>query len=208
MAAPFSKAANAPYRAVLACAVVTLAALVVAPMLYVRLPYAADVGDPVEQPIAFDHRHHVRDDGIDCVYCHDTVETQAFAGIPATERCMGCHAQVWVNSPELAPVRASWERGEPIRWKRVNEVPGYVYFHHGVHAMPWRRRGHAARGARGAHDDELLPRLPPRAIGQPSDLANHHLQRVPPMRVSEQGERRCRRLGGLASAAERSEDCR
>ena len=135
MAALFGRAANAPYRAVLACIAVTLAALVCAPMIYIRLPYAADVGDQVEQPVQFDHRHHVRDDGIQCVYCHETVETQAFAGIPPTERCMGCHGQVWPNSPQLQPVRDSWKNGTPIRWKRVHALPGFVYFHHGVHVQ-------------------------------------------------------------------------
>lgn len=102
-------------------------------MIYIRLPYAGDVGEAVPQPIEFDHRHHVRDDGIDCVYCHETVETQAFAGIPSTQRCMGCHGQIWPNSPQLAPLRRSWETGTPIRWRRVNALPAFVYFHHGVH---------------------------------------------------------------------------
>jgi len=133
MAALFRRSANAPYRATLALGVVALIALASAPMIYIRLPYAADIGDPVEQPVAFDHRHHVRDDGIDCVYCHQTVETEAFAGLPSTERCMGCHAQVWPASPELVPVRASWENNQPIAWRRINSLPGYVYFHHGVH---------------------------------------------------------------------------
>lgn len=133
MAALFPPAANAPYRAVLIAIVVAITTVIVAPMVYIRLPYAGDVGDPVEQPIAFDHRHHVRDDGIDCVYCHETVETEAFAGIPSTERCMGCHGQVWPGSPELLQLRDAWRDGKPITWRRVNAVPDYVYFHHGVH---------------------------------------------------------------------------
>jgi hypothetical protein len=115
-------------------AIPAMAAVALAlPMLYIRMPYAAAVDVPVEQPIAFDHRHHVRDDGIDCVYCHETVETSASAGFPTTERCMGCHAQIWADSPKLAPVRASWATGVPIRWKRVDSLPDFVYFHHGVH---------------------------------------------------------------------------
>jgi hypothetical protein len=133
MAALFSKAANAPYRAALAFGAIAVIALITAPMIYIRVPYAADVGNPIEQPIAFDHRHHARDDGIACVYCHDTVETEAFAGIPPTARCMGCHAQIWTSSPELARLRASWVNREAIRWKRVTSLPDYVYFHHGVH---------------------------------------------------------------------------
>jgi hypothetical protein len=157
MAALFRRSANTPYRAAIAFGLVGLIAAISAPMIYVRLPYAADVGDPIKQPIAFDHRHHVRDDGIDCVYCHESVETDAFAGIPSTERCMGCHGQVWPDSRELTPLRASWEQREPIRWQRVNSLPGYVYFHHGVHVhagiacsqchghvddMPWVMRAH------------------------------------------------------------------
>jgi hypothetical protein len=131
----FRATSNAPFRAaVIGVAIVATFALI-APMLYVRTPYAAGVGDAVEQPVEFDHRHHVRDDGIDCVYCHDTVETDAFAGMPSTERCMGCHGQVWPESPELEPVRESWRTRTPIRWKRVDSVPAYVYFHHGVHVQ-------------------------------------------------------------------------
>jgi hypothetical protein len=133
VAALFPPTANAPYRAVLIAIVLVVTTIVVAPMIYIRLPYAGDVGDPIEQPIAFDHRHHVRDDGIDCVYCHETVETEASAGIPSTERCMGCHGQIWPASPELAPLRASWRDRVPVVWKRVNAVPDYCYFHHGVH---------------------------------------------------------------------------
>jgi formate-dependent nitrite reductase cytochrome c552 subunit len=102
-------------------------------MIYVRTPYAGGVAEAVAQPVEFDHRHHARDDGIDCVYCHDTVETEASAGIPSTARCMGCHGQIWPDSAELAPVRRSWLTGAPLRWRRVNALPRHVYFHHGVH---------------------------------------------------------------------------
>ena len=125
--------ANAIYRAAAAAVGLVITVVIVAPMIYIRLPYAAGVADAVPQPVEFDHRHHVRDDGIDCVYCHETVETEAFAGIPSTEKCMGCHGQVWPDSPQLAPVRESWKTHTPIHWRRVNSVPEYVYFHHGVH---------------------------------------------------------------------------
>ncbi|MGN6109736.1 MAG: cytochrome c3 family protein [Kofleriaceae bacterium] len=133
MAGLFSEGASTAYRAALLGLVILISFVVCAPMVYVRLPYADDVNEPVLQPVNFDHRHHVRDDGIDCVYCHSTVETQAYAGYPSTARCMGCHSQVWPDSPQLAPVRSSWETGLPIPWKRVYALPGYVYFHHGVH---------------------------------------------------------------------------
>ncbi|HVV86475.1 MAG TPA: cytochrome c3 family protein [Kofleriaceae bacterium] len=133
MAALYGPGANRVYRGALLVLAATAAAVVAAPMFFVRSPYAAGVGDPVEQPIAFDHRHHVRDDGIDCLYCHDTADTGAGAGMPATARCMGCHGQVRPDSPVLEPLREAWRTGEPIRWRRINSVPSYVYFHHGVH---------------------------------------------------------------------------
>ena len=121
------------YRGVLAAIVIGVIVLVCAPMIYIRTPYAAAEDDAILQPVEFDHRHHVRDDGIDCVYCHETVETEAAAGMPPTERCMGCHGQIWSESPELEPVRTSWRTNTPIRWRRVNAVPDYVYFAHGPH---------------------------------------------------------------------------
>lgn len=133
VAALFPPAANGLYRAALVLVFVLVNAVIWLPMIWIRTSYAADGNDQIQQPIEFDHRHHVRDDGIDCVYCHDTVETEAFAGIPSTERCMGCHGQVWPDSPELAPLHRSWETHRPIHWKRINALPGYVYFHHGVH---------------------------------------------------------------------------
>ncbi len=133
MPALFTSRASTVYRAALLAAAVGGAGALVAPCVFIRTPYATGVADPVEQPVAFDHRHHVRDDGIDCVYCHATVEHEASAGMPSTARCMGCHAQVWPNSPELAPVRASWRSGIPLAWRRVDALPAYAYFHHGVH---------------------------------------------------------------------------
>jgi len=163
VAALFSPAASTLYRVSLAAFVVFVATLVSAPMIYIRVPYAAEVGNPVPQPIEFDHRHHVRDDGIDCVYCHETVETEAFAGIPSTRRCMGCHGQVWPESPELAALRASYMTGVPIRWKRVNAEPGYVYFNHGVHIQAGvacaRCHGDVANMARVARRHDLSMRF-------------------------------------------------
>jgi hypothetical protein len=129
----FGRGANAPYRFAIAATIAAITVAISAPMIYIRTAYGGDVGVEIEQPIQFDHRHHVRDDGIDCVYCHDTVETSEHAGLPSTERCMGCHGQVWPNSPELAPLRDSFATRTPIPWKRITAVPGYVYFHHGVH---------------------------------------------------------------------------
>lgn len=133
MAALFPRWANAAYAIALVSLLVIVTALICAPMIIMRTPYATDQARPIVQPVAFDHRHHARDDGIDCLYCHPGAETQAFAGIPPTEVCMGCHGQVWADSAQLAPVRESWRTGVAIGWVRVNDVPDHVYFNHSVH---------------------------------------------------------------------------
>jgi hypothetical protein len=103
--------------------------------LYVRSPWITQVGQPVDQPVAFSHKHHVADDGIDCRYCHTNVETGAFAGMPGTQTCMNCHSQVWAQSPALEPVRRSFASGQPIRWNRVNNLAEFVYFDHSIHVQ-------------------------------------------------------------------------
>ena len=102
-------------------------------ILWVRTPYVTQQYDPVDQPLAFDHRHHVRDDGIDCVYCHYEATRSPYAGVPPTSLCMNCHSQVWQESARLEPVRASWFEDRPIRWARVHKLPGFVYFDHSAH---------------------------------------------------------------------------
>ena len=108
-------------------------AVPIAMMLWVRTPYVTREDDPVDQPVAFDHRHHVRDDGIDCLYCHYEATRSPYAGVPPTAVCMNCHAQVWQESRRLEPVRASWFDDRPIRWQRVHQLPGFVYFDHSAH---------------------------------------------------------------------------
>jgi len=98
-----------------------------------RSDYVTDVGVPKEQPVPFSHKHHVGDVGIDCRYCHTSVETSAFAGIPPTETCMGCHSQIFTDSPMLEPVRASFRDGTPLHWTRIHELPDYVFFNHSIH---------------------------------------------------------------------------
>jgi hypothetical protein len=102
-------------------------------LLYKRTPLATLQDEPITQPIEFDHRHHVSDDGIDCRYCHNTVETASSAGYPATSVCMNCHAQVWNQSPYLDLVRKSYFSGQPIEWKKVHRLPDFVYFNHSIH---------------------------------------------------------------------------
>jgi hypothetical protein len=98
-----------------------------------RSPANTKVNVPKDQPIPFSHQHHAWELGIDCRYCHTSVETSAEAGIPSSEICMSCHSQIWTNSPLLEPVRKSYETGTPLRWVRVNHVPEFVYFNHSIH---------------------------------------------------------------------------
>jgi hypothetical protein len=87
----------------------------------------------VDQPIQFSHAHHVGGAGIDCRYCHTSVEESAFANIPPTKTCMNCHSQIWANAPILEPVRASFRDNTPLRWTRVHDLPDFVYFNHSIH---------------------------------------------------------------------------
>ena len=87
----------------------------------------------VAQPIPFSHKHHVGDVGIDCRYCHTTVETSAFAGLPSTTVCLTCHSQLFAKAPLLEPLRQSAATGLPIAWNRVHSLPDFVYFNHGIH---------------------------------------------------------------------------
>ena len=98
-----------------------------------RSAYVTEVNVVRTQPVQFSHNHHVSGLGIDCRYCHTSVEVSASAGIPATETCMSCHSQIWKESPMLAPVRESFASGKPLRWTRVHDVPDFVYFNHSVH---------------------------------------------------------------------------
>jgi hypothetical protein len=95
--------------------------------------YATEAWNARQQPVQFSHKHHVADDGIDCRYCHTSVETSAFAGIPPTKTCMNCHRQIWADSPSLEPVRESYRTGQPLKWTRVNNLPDFVYFNHSIH---------------------------------------------------------------------------
>jgi hypothetical protein len=98
-----------------------------------RSPYITYAGVRKAQPVPFSHQHHVTGLGIDCRYCHTSVETSGFAGIPPTKTCMNCHSQIWTNASMLEPVRASYRSGESLQWTRVNQLPDFVYFNHSIH---------------------------------------------------------------------------
>jgi len=102
-------------------------------LLYTRSSYGTNAGVTREQPIPFSHQHHVGVLGIDCRYCHTTVEKSSYAGLPSTETCMSCHSQIWTNSPMLEPVRQSYETNTPIQWNLVNKVPQFIFFNHSIH---------------------------------------------------------------------------
>ena len=96
-------------------------------------PYYTDVNVPREQPVPFSHKHHVGELGIDCRYCHTSVEKSSFAGLPPTQTCMTCHSQIWTNAAMLEPVRASYRDDKSLAWTRVNALPDFVYFDHSIH---------------------------------------------------------------------------
>jgi hypothetical protein len=98
-------------------------------------PYTTREGIALDQPAPFSHKHHNGALGIDCRYCHTSVETGSTAGMPPTETCMTCHSQVWTDAPVLEPVRQSWQTGRPIRWNRVYDTPDFVFFNHGIHVQ-------------------------------------------------------------------------
>jgi hypothetical protein len=98
-----------------------------------RSGWATKQDEFVEQPIQFSHAHHVGGMGLDCRYCHTSVEKSSFAGIPPTKTCMNCHSQIWANAPILEPVRASFRTDTPLNWIRVNDLPDFVYFNHQIH---------------------------------------------------------------------------
>src|ERR1043166_1959203 len=96
-------------------------------------PFTTQVDVPLQQPVPFSHQHHVSGLGIDCRYCHTSVEKAAFAGMPSTEICMTCHSRVWVDAPMLAPVRQSLATQTPLQWNRVHDLPDFVFFNHSIH---------------------------------------------------------------------------
>ena len=96
-------------------------------------PYGTQKGVYKDQPIQFSHARHVGGNGLDCRYCHTSVETSAFAGIPPTETCMGCHSQILTDSLMIQKIQESWKTEKPMEWVRVNDMPDYVYFNHSIH---------------------------------------------------------------------------
>jgi cytochrome c7-like protein len=133
MAQIFHPSTNTISRVTIFGGAVLLVVLVAGLAAINESPYITEVGVARTQPIPFSHKHHVGDDGIDCRYCHTSVEDSSFAGIPPTKTCMNCHSQIWADSPTLEPVRESFRTGKSIQWTRVHNLPGFVYFNHSIH---------------------------------------------------------------------------
>lgn len=114
-------------------AVFSLAALGWALNVIARSPFITQAHMARVQPVPFSHEHHVGQLGIDCRYCHSTVEESPFAGMPATKTCMNCHQEIWFGSSMLEPVRESFRTNRPIVWQRVHNLPQFVYFDHSIH---------------------------------------------------------------------------
>jgi hypothetical protein len=133
MAQIFHPSTNTISRVSIFGAVFILAALLWLLAAINRSPYVTQAEVVRTQPVPFSHKHHVQGLGLDCRYCHTTVEEAAFAGIPSTKTCMTCHAQIWAESPMLEPVRDSYRTGKPLLWTRVHDLPDFSYFDHSIH---------------------------------------------------------------------------
>jgi hypothetical protein len=133
MAAVFPPWSNTALRVALSAIAIAVVGSILFLMVFVRSAWRRRQFDALDQPVQFDHRHHTQDDGIECLYCHNTAFRAASAGIPSTDKCMGCHNQIWNQSPLVAPLRESIFSGAPIPWNRVHDVPSFTYFNHSIH---------------------------------------------------------------------------
>jgi Cytochrome c7 and related cytochrome c len=150
----FRPSANTLSKLSLAGILMLVGGLIGLAMLLGRSSYVTRANEYVEQPVQFSHQHHVLDDGIDCRYCHTSVETSSFAGIPPTKTCMNCHSQIWQTAPILEPVRASFREDRPMRWVRVHDLPDFVYFNHSIHI----KKGMGCESCHGRLDQMPLTR--------------------------------------------------
>lgn len=133
MAQIFHRSFNTISKVSIVALVSLVAIVIVKGNVFVRSPYLTRVGVAIDQPVPFSHKHHVTDVGLDCRYCHGSVEDSSFAGIPSTHTCMTCHSQIWTEAPILEPVRKSYRYNTPLIWTRVHNLPDFVYFDHSIH---------------------------------------------------------------------------
>lgn len=133
MAQIFPPSSNTVSKVSIVAALLTIGGLGAAVFAINKSPFVARTKIPFDQAVPFSHKHHVAGLGVDCRYCHNTVERTATAGMPTTETCMSCHSMIWTNAPMLEPVRQSWATGKSLEWTRVHDLPGFVYFNHSIH---------------------------------------------------------------------------
>ena len=133
MAQVFDRSSNALARASLVLSGLIVIALGVTLNSLQRSPWVTRQGQRPDQPVPFSHKHHVEGLGLQCQYCHTSVEKSSYAGIPPTKTCMNCHSQIWTNAQLLEPVRQSWATGASIQWIKVHDLPDFVYFNHEIH---------------------------------------------------------------------------
>jgi hypothetical protein len=133
MAQVFERSSNALARASLVLTGLIVIALGVTLDQLQRSPWVTRQGQRPDQPIPFSHLHHVQGLGLQCQYCHTSVETSSYAGIPPTKTCINCHSQIWTNAALLQPVRDSWATGQSVQWIKVHDLPDFVYFNHSIH---------------------------------------------------------------------------
>lgn len=133
MAQLFHRKANYLARASIFGALILVGFIVFLLLEINRSDYVTQAFTAKEQPVQFSHKHHVGDVGIDCRYCHTSVDKSNFAGIPPSKTCMNCHSQIFKETQYLAPVRASFEQKKPLRWTRIHDLPDFVYFNHSIH---------------------------------------------------------------------------
>jgi len=133
MAQIFDRSSNSLTRFSLVLYGVILISLGVTLNYLQKSPWVTRQGQRPAQPVPFSHKHHVQGLGLQCQYCHTSVEKSSYAGIPPTKTCMNCHAQIWTNAALLSPVRNSWLTGQSVVWTKVHDLPDYVYFNHSIH---------------------------------------------------------------------------
>jgi hypothetical protein len=133
MAQIFDRSSNALARMGLVLTGLIVIALGVTLDELQRSPWVTRQGQRPDQPVPFSHKHHVMGLGLQCQYCHVTVEKSSYAGIPPTKTCINCHAQIWTNAQLLQPVRDSWASGQSLVWTKVHDLPDFAYFSHEIH---------------------------------------------------------------------------
>ena len=148
----FNRSANTLAKLSLALGLLAAGGAISLLIIFGKSSYVTRANEFIEQPLQFSHAHHVGDNGIDCRYCHTSVETSSFAGIPPTQTCMNCHSQLWSSSPILEPVRASLREDRSLHWTRVHDVPDFVYFDHSIHV----KKGVGCETCHGRVDQMLL----------------------------------------------------